>query len=89
MDPNPSPETPLPAPPARRRSPPAITPEEVVKIGQRLYGRRAWMPRMAEALGARRETVSRWARGIISPTPAAAVAIRGLLDKHKLRKLAA
>lgn len=66
-----------------------LSPEELTKIGQRLYGRRAWTARMAEALGVADSTVWRWAHGRRRIEPLADAAIRGLLDKHKLRKLAA
>lgn len=69
--------------------PALLTPEELTKIGQRLYGRRAWITRMSEALGVELSTVWRWAHGKRKIEPLADAAIRGLLDKHKLRKLAA
>lgn len=66
----------------------ALNPQEVVKIGRRLYGR-AWNNRLASALGVEKSTVSRWARGLVPVSPSRAMALRLLLDKHKLRKLAA
>lgn len=82
MDPNPPLETSPTRRPAPARSYSDITPEELAKIGRRLYGRR-WVPRMAEALGANYSTVSRWSRGLVRPTPASETAIRLLLAQHK------
>ncbi len=69
--------------------PAALSPEELTKIGQRLYGRRAWIARMAEALGVEPSTVWRWANSKRKIEPLAVAAIQGLVSKHKLRKLAA
>lgn len=41
-----------------------ITPDEIRAIGHRLYGpARGWKKALAERLGARQETISRWLRG--------------------------
>ncbi len=63
-----------------------LSPQDVVQIGQRLYGRRAWMPRMAEALGVRREAVSRWARGLKGMSSTSALLLRKLDAEHRAKK---
>lgn len=41
-----------------------VTPAEIRRIGWSLYGRQpGWQKRLAERLGAREATVSRWMRG--------------------------
>lgn len=83
---------PLETPPAKRltrtHALATLSPEDVVQIGQRLYGRRAWMPRLAEALGVRREAVSRWARGLKGMSSTSAQLLRRLDAEHRARKAA-
>lgn len=64
-----------------------VSPEEVVQIGQRLYGRRKWIPRMATALGVNPSTVWRWAHGRMNIAPASSTAIRGVEAQHKMAKV--
>jgi hypothetical protein len=41
----------------------AVTPEELEKIGRKLYGSRNWISTMAGALGVPVSTVWRWTKG--------------------------
>lgn len=82
-----APETPLAQAPGPRQT--ALSTEDLAAYGRRLFGKRHWRVRMAEALGVPRSTVGRWASGKMAVRPTSAIAIRGLLDKHKLRKLIA
>lgn len=63
-----------------------ISPEELAKIGKRLYGGRYWITRMSEALGIPPSTVWRWAHGKMQIAPISITAIRGLDAQRKIAK---
>lgn len=67
---------------------PAITPEELAKIGKRLYGHRAWITSLARALGVRQSTVWRWFHRATPMSPPSANLIRRLDAEHRARKAA-
>lgn len=63
-----------------------LSPEELAKIGMRLYGRRYWITRMSEALGVSPSTVWRWAQGKMKMDPISTTAVHGLLAQRKIEK---
>lgn len=65
---------------------PALTPEDITKIGQRMFGRRAWQIRMARALGTHKSTVYRWSLGRMKIDPMPSRLIRELDAKHRARR---
>jgi len=59
-----------------------LTPEQLRKIGERLYGNWGWQTKMAEALKVDSSTVRRWLSGKITIPGPAEVAL-ALLMKEK------
>lgn len=66
--------------------PALLSPEELTKIGHRLYGRRAWIARMAHDIGVDQSTVWRWAHAKRRIEPITNFSVRALLEKHKARR---
>ena len=59
-----------------------MTPEQFKAAGIKLFGRKGWHSRLAQALGVNPATIFRMCRKEIVPGPYA-VAISGLLEQHK------
>lgn len=66
------------------RSTNCIQPEELAVIGQRLYGRRHWIARMARELGLAGSTVWRWTRNGMPVAPS--LLLRELDARHRARR---
>lgn len=59
-----------------------MTPEQLRKIGEQLYGNWGWQTKMAEALKVDSSTVRRWLSGRVTIPGPAEVAL-GLLEKEE------
>lgn len=59
-----------------------MTPEELAKIGVKLYGDWGWQTRMAEELGVDGSTVRRWVSGAV-PIPGPAIAALNCFVERK------
>lgn len=55
-----------------------MTPEDLIGIGERLYGRWGWQKRLAEDLGGNENTIRRWKTGHSPIGPDVAARIRRL-----------
>lgn len=64
-----------------------MTPDELQRIGIRMYGRRHWRSKLALNLGKDTATVHRWARRETIDY-VVEVAVRGLLERHKVNVIA-
>ena len=61
-----------------------MTPKELTRIGELLYGYWGWRTRMAEALGVDVSTVRRWLTGE-APVPGPAAAALRCFEREKVR----
>lgn len=61
-----------------------MTPAELERIGKRIYGRFRWRSRLALNLGIDIATVHRWGKRDKPLSYIAEVAVRGLLEAHRV-----
>jgi hypothetical protein len=62
-----------------------LSPEDLRRIGEALYGRWGWQTRLAEELEVDGSTVRRWVSGAVSVPHPVKVALRLLLETSGLR----
>jgi hypothetical protein len=78
-------------PRARRPAAPAheippLDPEELAKIGARMYGARSWRTPLGRSIGYSQPSVSLWALGKVPIPMRASIAVRRLYAEHRAKR---
>ncbi len=68
------------------QAPKALTREDLLKIGPRLYGARSWQTRLAHAIGLVPSAVSHYASGRRPIPRIVAIAVRKLYAEHRAQR---